>query len=329
MTSAGGENEPDAGAPPQKGFAYPQEELARMPDAPRISGTITVEGYTGGVLQIDVTLPVEGETSSSRGVPPITVFRQNTPGPYELYLPPGTEAVNLSLILDIKGNGPDAEDPKLIYEQNPITIAEPVVSGIDMVIDSAAAALPPAGDGAQPPAEPGKPMAEPSPPVPVQDALSLTQGVGEPATGNTAQDAPPGSPDMPGRHAAPDTPAPRAGNEPPAQPRETASPDASSRAEAAPPPSGNDAGASGRSTPSQAGEEKAEPGESAGAVAPSPAAAIPAAIGSPAPLSGEESGVGKEAGGGPTEHSQDEKQAVPEREPTPDPLDESLDTEPQ
>lgn len=174
--STGGEAAPDA--PPSQNYAVPQEELARTADAIKLTGNIIVKDYTIGLLQIDATLPVDGAAAPPHGVPPITVARFPAPGEFSMYLPPKTEAVNLALILDLKGDGPDAEDPKLVYEKNPIEIDGDTVTGIEMVIDSTQVALPPS-----PPPKDGI-ATEPTAVAPVnpssaEDALSLTQGVGE------------------------------------------------------------------------------------------------------------------------------------------------------
>ncbi len=302
VSSSGEEEASEPGAPPQKGFAYPQEELARMSDAPKITGTITVEKYTQGMLQIDVTLPVDGETDTTRGVPPITVFRQNAPGPYELYLPPGTKAVNLALILDIKGNGPDAEDPKLVYEKNPVEITGPVVSGVDMVIDSTAAALPPPSDeGADSDTGERSDRQEPSDATSGGvDALSAVPGVGESEQGGDVRKPVADSPEA--RAASP-------GGSRPAQ-ESGHSGDVSGEGEEEPKGgtgADSDEGATGRDAPvaAEAGRESGDAQSKTGLEG------APTREEGPAPEPGS-------GGDGPGGHPA-----------TPDPLDESLDTVPE
>lgn len=128
-------------------FAVPQEELATKKDIPKLTGTITVSGYGQGLLQMDVLLPKDG-SSVPANTPPITVARFKSPGPYEVLIPPGATEVGLVLILDLKGNGPDAEDPKLPYPKNPVKIEGPTVSGIDFVLDKAAVEAAAAATGA-------------------------------------------------------------------------------------------------------------------------------------------------------------------------------------
>lgn len=135
-------------------FAVPQEELSTMKDAIKVTGTITVQGYANGLLQIDATKPV-ASAEPVQGIPPVTVARYKSPGPYELFLPPGLKEVTLNLILDIKGNGPDSEDPKLTYTQNPLKLEGAKLTGIDFVLDKttieAAAASAPNPEVANPP----------------------------------------------------------------------------------------------------------------------------------------------------------------------------------
>lgn len=118
-------------------FAVPQEELSTKKDIPKLTGTITVSGYGQGLLQMDVLLPQDGNPVPPN-TPPITVARFKSPGPYEVLIPPGAKEVGLVLILDLKGNGPDAEDPKLPYPKNPVKIDGLLTSGIDFVLDKAA-----------------------------------------------------------------------------------------------------------------------------------------------------------------------------------------------
>lgn len=125
---------PDAQAVAQANFAVPQEELAKKSDAVKATGTITVKGYNSGLLQIDVVqAPKEG--SAALGTPPVTVARFKAPGPYELLLPPGAGPVNLNLILDLKGNGPDSEDPRLAYDKNPVVVGTTPITGLDFLLD--------------------------------------------------------------------------------------------------------------------------------------------------------------------------------------------------
>jgi hypothetical protein len=147
ITSASGNTGGNAGGgDPQQAsnqIATPQDVLERTADAIKLTGTIVVKDYESGLLQVDVTLPVEGNANPPQGIPPITVARYKTPGPFTLYLPPGTKAVNLSIFLDLKGDGPDARDPKAVYAGNPIKIDGRSVSGIELTVDKTPGALPP------------------------------------------------------------------------------------------------------------------------------------------------------------------------------------------
>ena len=176
-------------------FAVPQEELARKKDAIKVKGTISVEGYESGLLQIDVTKPVEGDEKLPRGVPPLTVARFKSPGPFELLLPAGTEAVNLSVILDLKGDGPSAEDPKAAFEGNPLTISGSEVEGVELKV-SASEVEPP----------PTPPRGNQADQAPSTDASAGTTQ-GEPAT---EADAAP-------KEKVADSSSPEEGNRPPAE----------------------------------------------------------------------------------------------------------------
>lgn len=121
-------------------FAVPQEELVRSPDAIKVSGTITIKDFAEGLLQIDVTPPTTGS------VQPITVARFKSSGPFELYLPPTATEVNLTAILDLKGNGPDAEDPKASYSGNPLKVTGKEITGIELTIDKGGLVQPPPVD---------------------------------------------------------------------------------------------------------------------------------------------------------------------------------------
>lgn len=110
-------------------FALPQEELARKKDSIKLKGNLIVEGYTEGLLQIDVFRDVEGNQK------PITNARFKSPGPFEMFLPAGSTSVQLVAVLDVKSDGPDRADPKGEYSGNPLQVSGTEVQGVDITID--------------------------------------------------------------------------------------------------------------------------------------------------------------------------------------------------
>jgi len=130
----GADNNSDPGAGNNGAFAIPQDVLAKMEDAIKLSGTITITDYSSGLIQIDVTKAIDGD-APTQGVPPISVARFKSPGPFELFLPPETESVNLTLILDVEGDGPGSGDPQLSYDKNPVAISGSEVTGIDFLLE--------------------------------------------------------------------------------------------------------------------------------------------------------------------------------------------------
>lgn len=117
-------------------YAVPQEELVLTPSsAMKVTGTIQVTGAEAGLLQIDV-LPANAEGGMSNGVAPITVARFKSPGPYELLVPLKAEKVFLVLNLDLKGDGPDAADPRASYEKNPLVVRKDGATDINFVLDA-------------------------------------------------------------------------------------------------------------------------------------------------------------------------------------------------
>lgn len=99
-----------------------QTALLTASDAVVLSGTLVVEGYDGGRLQVDVHAP---DAERSRGDPPLTLAHFEAPGPFSLRLPAGTAAVKLSLVWDKRGDGPDGGDPTVDYPGNPVSLAPP------------------------------------------------------------------------------------------------------------------------------------------------------------------------------------------------------------
>ena len=141
--SSSEEDDGDEGSVPSaEVFAVPQETLAADETALKVTGSIIIEGYEAGVIQMDVTPAKDGPTQ------PLTVARFNAPGPYTLYLPASTKKVRLSAILDLDSDGPTAKDPKGDYEDNPLEVDGEDASGVDIVIDLS--------NVPEPPPEPGQ-----------------------------------------------------------------------------------------------------------------------------------------------------------------------------
>jgi hypothetical protein len=111
-----------------------QSALLSASDAIVLSGTLVVEGFDGGRLQVDVHAP---DADRSKGDPPLTLAHFEAPGPFSLRLPAGTSAVKLSLVWDKRGDGPDGGDATVDYPGNPVSLVPPPA---DLVLTLAAAA---------------------------------------------------------------------------------------------------------------------------------------------------------------------------------------------
>lgn len=133
VAASGGDGTPDAiQRTLDAGMAVPQEELARAERVVHVRGTLVVDGYTEGRLQIDVFRKAAGPQR------PVTTARFNAPGEFDVLLPAGVGKVELMGILDIAGDGPDREDPRSPYSGNPITVETADIKGIELRIDKAA-----------------------------------------------------------------------------------------------------------------------------------------------------------------------------------------------
>lgn len=111
---------PNGGGDPSGGGAADQASLAQAEGAIKVTGTVDVPGWEKGQIQIDVHTPSANRTN---GDAPVAVVRVPKPGPFEIYLPKGTEKISISAILDYEGNGPDAEDISIDYPSNPVDVS--------------------------------------------------------------------------------------------------------------------------------------------------------------------------------------------------------------
>jgi hypothetical protein len=102
-----------------------QSTLATAEGSIKLGGTVEVPGWEKGQIQIDVHTAT---AKRANGDAPVAVIRIAQPGPFELYLPKGTEAIQLSAILDYESNGPDANDISMDYPGNPVSLADGIPS---------------------------------------------------------------------------------------------------------------------------------------------------------------------------------------------------------
>lgn len=112
-----------------EGMAIPQEELITSPRAVKISGIVTVEGYSQGQIQIDVLRDKRGPQR------PVTTARFPKPGAYEIYVPSGLGPLMLNAILDIDSDGPSMSDPTGGHGKGTIEPKDSPLTGIDLIID--------------------------------------------------------------------------------------------------------------------------------------------------------------------------------------------------
>ncbi len=177
---------PGAGGKKKAFKNYPQEELAKRDDAVKLSGRVDVPGYEKGIIQIDV-FPA-GQSGEGNG--PLTTARFQKPGAFELLLPPDVEAVELSAILDFKGDGPQFDDATATYEKNPITVGDGV-TGIVIEIDKN-------NTKPVPPHDPNVDVSDDKPP------WELGKSAADASSGNASSaDAPKAEPAAPGAKGGP------------------------------------------------------------------------------------------------------------------------------
>lgn len=100
-----------------------QATLATAEGSIKLGGMVEVPGWEKGQIQIDVHTAT---AKRANGDAPVAVIRIAQPGPFELYLPKGTDAIQLSAILDYESNGPDANDISMDYPGNPVSLADGV-----------------------------------------------------------------------------------------------------------------------------------------------------------------------------------------------------------
>lgn len=198
----------------QNVFAVPQESLANDETALKVTGTITIEGYEKGNIQLDVTRAKAG----SKSVQPVTIARYKSPGPFTLYLPAGTREVYLYTFLDIGSDGPTVDDPRGEYADNPLALDGAGKDGISLIIDMANVQQPPPEDrspqraGAEPGTGEGDLAAKATTgeAAAATDAGAASEGEGDADSESAIEEVP-----VAEEKGPPPTPKPAAAQEPP------------------------------------------------------------------------------------------------------------------
>ena len=115
--AAAGEPGP-ADAPPDADGERAGEGLGKV----RLEGTVSMEGFSGGVIQLDAVSMTGGQPKV------VAVERYPRIGPFRMDVRGGHDSVLLVAYHDLAGDGPSADDPRFEYEGNPIdlTVGETV-----------------------------------------------------------------------------------------------------------------------------------------------------------------------------------------------------------
>lgn len=142
--------EPAPGDPGQPAPGTPEQPRPGSPgsDGPSVavSGTISVEGWSGGSIRIDIfdgdQLAAAGSTKRPSVVAQAKLER---PGPFEVRVPMAAGRVWIGAFADENRNGrPDPRDPSGWYGSNPVSVDEDR-SGVILQLSAA----PPPGGGVE------------------------------------------------------------------------------------------------------------------------------------------------------------------------------------
>ena len=103
----------DAAEPPSADGERAGEGLGKV----RVEGTIVMEAFEGGVIQIDAVSMIDGQPKV------VAVERYPRVGPFRLDVRGAHDSVLLVAYHDHAGDGPSADDPRYEYEGNPLDLS--------------------------------------------------------------------------------------------------------------------------------------------------------------------------------------------------------------